>query len=108
MTKIQEIEKKWKDLKNNLLECDEMEFAGNRDKLFSDIDSFFADYRQAIVSLIEELEGKIKELKCDERKVSVFGKRQDSWEARTYDEKQLVNAVLKEILSLFRSYKIKE
>ena len=56
MPKLEEIEKKWKDLKNILLECDEMEFAGNRDKLFSDIDSFFADYRQALSSLIEEIE----------------------------------------------------
>ena len=64
-----------------------------------------AIYRQALVSLIEELKGKIKELKCDERKVSVFGKGQNSWEAGTYDEKQLVNAALSAVRKLLEDYK---
>ena len=40
--------------------------------------------------LIQEID----KLKTDERKVAIFGKGMDSWEARTYDEKKLVNAVL--------------
>ena len=47
--------------------------------------------------MAEEVCEKIKTLKCDERKVSVFGKGMDSWEARTYDEKSLVNSVLSKL-----------
>lgn len=47
----------------------------------------------------QELITIIKSMKCDERKMSVFGKGMDSWEAQTYDDKQLVNAVLKTIIS---------
>jgi len=35
----------------------------------------------------------IDKLKTD----SIFGKGMDSWEARTYDEKKLVNAVLETV-----------
>lgn len=49
-------------------------------------------------SILAEVEGVIESLKTDERKVAVFG----DWEARTYDEKQLVNAVLKEALSTLK------
>lgn len=37
---------------------------------------------------------KIKSRKCDERKVKTFGE----WEAGTYEEKMLVNAVLEDLL----------
>jgi hypothetical protein len=49
---------------------------------------------------IEHIKEKITTLKTDERKVSIFGKGMDSWEARSYDEKQLVNAVIKDIINL--------
>jgi hypothetical protein len=49
---------------------------------------------------IELLKEEIKLLKTDERKVAVFGKGMDSWEAGTYDEKQLVNAVLSQVITL--------
>ena len=45
----------------------------------------------------ERIKKLIEELKTDERKVSIFGKGMDSWKARNYDEKQLVNAVLKDL-----------
>lgn len=45
----------------------------------------------------ERIKELIKGLKTDERKVHVYGEGQESWEARTYDEKQLVNAVLKNL-----------
>ena len=49
--------------------------------------------------LIQEID----KLKTDERKVAIFGKGMDSWGARTYDEKMLVNAVLKEVKKIITS-----
>ena len=45
----------------------------------------------------ERVLGIVGEMKTDERKVAVFGSRMDSWEARTYDEKMLVNAALSDL-----------
>ena len=45
----------------------------------------------------ERIKELIKGLKTDERKVRVYGKGKDSWEAINYDEKMLVNAVLKDL-----------
>ena len=47
-----------------------------------------------------ETREKIKDKRAGEGKVSVFGKGMDSWEARTYDDKALVNAAIKDILKL--------
>ena len=57
--------------------------------------SFFSSYTK---DLLQSVVGGIEKHKTDERKVSVFGKGMDSWEARTYDEKKLVNAVLSDII----------
>lgn len=46
----------------------------------------------------------IESLKTDERKIAIFGERMDSWEARSYDEKMLVNAILKDVSSLLKDY----
>jgi transcription termination factor NusB len=61
------------------------------DKLLSKYSSYTKDLLQSVIKEIEKY-------KTDERKVSVFGKGMDSWEARTYDEKKLVNAVLSDII----------
>ena len=45
----------------------------------------------------------IEEFKTDKSKVSVFGRGMDSWEARTYDEKMLVNAILQEVVRRIKS-----
>lgn len=66
-------------------------------------------FRQSLLSqrtaILEEVEAGVNGLKTDERKVSVFGKGMDSWEARTYDEKQLVNAVLSAVKQLLANLK---
>ena len=66
-----------------------------------------AEIKQFIVEVLAaERERNIKiieELKTDERKVSVFGKGMDSWEARTYDEKMLVNAALQVAIKRIKS-----
>jgi len=48
------------------------------------------DRNQAYTSLVEGIEG----MKTDERKVATFGK----WQAETYEDKMLVNAILTDIL----------
>ena len=48
------------------------------------------DRNQAYTSLVEGIEG----MKTDERKVATFGK----WQAETYEDKMLVNAILNDIL----------
>ncbi len=56
--------------------------------------------------LIEHYEEDIRELeglKTDERKVAIFG----DWEARTYEEKMLVNSALSLVISQLQD-KIKE
>lgn len=45
----------------------------------------------------DEIKRKIEEMYCDERKVRNFKEQ----EARSYDDKALVNAVLDDILALF-------
>lgn len=55
---------------------------------------------QALKDERKRISDKVKATMTNERKVAVFGKRMDSWEARSYDEKQLVNAVLREILDI--------
>jgi len=54
---------------------------------------------------MKKLIEKIEQLKTDEKKVSIFGDGMDSWEARTYDEKQLVNAVLNKVIKIIRKEK---
>ncbi len=49
-----------------------------------------------------ELWEQVEALKCDERKAKVFGKRMDGWEARTYDEKALVNAALTDVQNIIK------
>ena len=48
------------------------------------------DRNQAYTSLVEGIEG----MKTDERKVATFGE----WQAETYEDKMLVNAILTDIL----------
>ena len=60
------------------------------------IDYVLAAEREKYIKLIEEL-------KTDKRKVSVFRKGMNSWEAETYDEKMLVNAVLQVAIKRIKS-----
>ena len=48
------------------------------------------DRNQAYTSLVEGIEG----MKTDERKVATFGE----WQAESYEDKMLVNAILTDIL----------
>ena len=59
----------------------------------------FKSHRQ---SIYKELIDAIEVLKCNEDKVKVFGKGMDSWEARSYDDKSLVNAVLKDVAQIIK------
>ena len=54
---------------------------------------------QALKDQRLELVEKIEKLKTDERKVADFGE----WQAETYNDKMLVNAVLDKVLSLIRN-----
>lgn len=73
--------------------------SASRDTLIENfVDKFI--FKSKLLELKEECEG----LKTDERKVSVFGKGMDSWEARTYDEKKLVNAVIANIIKILNNH----
>jgi len=60
----------------------------NNEATFFDIVN--SDRHQAYTSLIEGIEG----MKTDERKVATFGE----WQAESYEDKMLVNAILTDIL----------
>ena len=56
----------WQEIKKHLYECDDLEFAGNRDKLFADVDYLLSHQKEKL------REGVIKErskwTKCKDRK----------------------------------------
>jgi len=58
--------------------------------LYEDAEKIYQDRNQAYTSLVEGIEG----MKTDERKVATFGE----WQAETYEDKMLVNAILTDIL----------
>ena len=61
---------------------------------------------QEITALLTELERQVEGKRCDERKTKYFGEIETGcYEAASYNEKQLVNAALQEILTIIKELK---